>query len=52
VHNPNPFIYLKGVKSKELEYIVDFLYFGEASLVQEELNNFLETAQELQIKGL
>ena len=52
MHNPNPFIYLKGVKSSELEYIVDFLYFGEASLEQDELNNFLETAQELEIKGL
>merc|ERR1719186_1395864 len=48
----SPFIYLKGIKRVELEYVVDFLYNGEVYLAQEELNKFLETAQDLQIKGL
>ena len=48
----NLVIYLKGIKSKELEYVVDFLYNGETYLAQEELNKFLETAKELQVKGL
>ena len=50
--HPNPFIYLKGIKRVELENIVEFLYNGEVSVPQVELNTFLETAQELQVKGL
>merc|ERR1712096_324891 len=50
--HPSPFIYLKEIKSVELEHVIDFLYNGEAYIAQEELNSFLETAQELQIKGL
>merc|ERR1719186_2536867 len=48
----SPFIYLKGIKIVELEYIVDFLYNGEAYIDQEGLDKFLETAQELQVKGI
>ena len=50
--HPSPFIFLKGINRVELEYVVDFLYNGEAFVGQEELNKFLETAQELQVKGL
>merc|ERR1712096_146677 len=48
----SPFIYLKGINRVELEYVIDFLYNGEAYVAQEELNKFLEIAQELQVKGL
>merc|ERR1719318_677456 len=50
--HPNPFIYLKGIQKVELEYIIDFLYNGEASIAQEDLNKFLETGRDLQVKGL
>jgi len=48
----SPFIYLKGISSFYLGYILDFLYNGEASITQDELATFLETARELQVKGL
>ena len=32
--------------------IVDFLYRGEANVFQENLDSFLEIAEELQLKGL
>merc|ERR1719318_1501898 len=48
----NMLIYLKGVNRVELENVADFLYNGEASVAQEELSKFLETAQGLQVKGL
>merc|ERR1719186_2057738 len=48
----SPFIYLKGIKGVELALVVDFLYNGEVYIAQEELNTFLEAAQELQVKGL
>ena len=52
IKHQSPFIYLKGIKRVELEHVIDFLYNGEANIGQEELNNFLETAQELGLKGL
>jgi len=48
----HPFIYMKGIKFEYLKVIVDFVYKGEAFIVAEELDNFLEAAQELQITGL
>jgi len=47
----NMLIYLKGINSVQLENILDFVYNGEASVGQEELNKFLETGKELQVKG-
>ena len=43
---------MKGIKSRSLTAIIDFLYLGEANVVQEELDNFLALAEELQLKGL
>ena len=45
-------IYMRGVKSDDLKDVVDFLYFGEANLYQENLDSFLALADELQLKGL
>ena len=50
--HPHPLIYLRGVKSEDLLGIVDFLYFGEANIDQENLDSFLTLAEELQLKGL
>ena len=52
VKHPNPFIYLKGIKKVELENIIDFLYNGEVYVPQVELNSFLETAEEMQVKAM
>ena len=40
------------VKVKYLKYVVDFLYFGEVNIYQEDLNDFLEIAEELQLNGI
>ena len=32
--------------------LIDFLYFGEANVHQENLDSFLAVAEELQLKGL
>jgi len=48
----HPFIYIKGIKFKHLEVIIDFVYKGEAFVDGSELDRFLEAAQELQIAGL
>ena len=43
---------MRGVKSENLLAVVDFLYRGEASVYQENLDSFLAIAEELQLKGL
>ena len=48
----HPLIYMKGIKSNDMIAIVDFLYFGEANVYQENLDSFLAIAEELQLKGL
>ena len=36
----------------ELECLVDFIYKGEVSIGQDELESFLQTAHDLQVKGI
>ena len=35
--HPHPLIYLRGFQSKDFASILDFLYFGEANVYQEDL---------------
>ena len=50
--HPHPLIYLRGFQSQDLLAILDFLYFGEANVYQENLDSFLAIAEELKLKGL
>ena len=43
---------MRGLKAEDLEAIVDFIYNGEASVYQDDLDTFLSLAEELQLKGL
>jgi hypothetical protein len=45
-------LYLRGISSTHLAYVLDFMYNGEVSVAQDELDGFLEVAESLQIKGL
>ena len=51
-YHTNMLIYLSGISSDDLEHITDYLYNGETFINQEGLTMFLETAQELKVKGL
>ena len=51
----NPFntsIYLRGIHHEELESILQFIYFGEATLYHERINEFLNVAKNLDIKEI
>ena len=48
----NPLLYLGAVSSVNLGFILDYIYHGEVSLFQEQLDSFLESAQKLEIEGL
>ena len=48
----HPIIYMRGLRAKDLEAVVDFIYFGEANIFQADLESFLSIAEELKLKGL
>ena len=48
----NPLLYLKGICLKDLQIAIKFMYHGEVNIARESLNNFLEVAEDLEIKGL
>ena len=50
--HPHPLMFMRALKSEDLIAILDFLYFGEANVFQENLHSFLLLAQELKLKGL
>ena len=48
----HPLIYMRGMKFEDLVSILDFLYYGEANIYQENLDSFLAISEELKLKGL
>ena len=48
----HPIVFMRGMKRGDLDAIVDFLYYGEANVYQENLDAFLALAEELKLKGL
>ena len=48
----HPMIYMRGIKTKDLVAIVNFIYYGEANIYQEDMNGFLALAKDLQLRGL
>ena len=51
-NHSNMYIFLKGVSGSQLEQVIDFLYYGETSITQDEMKQFLDTAKLLKVKGL
>ena len=47
----NLVLYLRGVARRDMENVLDFMYHGEVSVAQADLNSFLQVAEELQVKG-
>ena len=47
-----PLLYLKGVRIKDMVALLTFMYHGEVNVAQEDISQFLATAEELQVKGL
>jgi len=48
----NLLLYLKGVSSRDMTSVLNFMYHGEVSVAQDDLNNFLQVAEDLRVKGL
>jgi hypothetical protein len=43
--------YIRGCKLKDMKSVLDFLYFGEVSVEQGDVQQFMSLAKDLQIKG-
>ena len=48
----HPFIFFRGVSFENLSAVVDFLYQGETNVFQENLNSFLNLAEDMKLRGL
>ncbi|XP_014252258.1 protein bric-a-brac 2-like isoform X2 [Cimex lectularius] len=48
----HPIVILKDIKYCDLKTMVDFMYYGEVNVSQEQLPAILKTAETLKIKGL
>merc|ERR1711983_451814 len=51
-HVDNTFIFMRGVTGNDLKSILSFVYLGEVSIDHERMDDFLEIARDLGIKGL
>ncbi|XP_050459637.1 protein tramtrack, alpha isoform isoform X3 [Cataglyphis hispanica] len=48
----HPIVILKDIKFSDLKIMVDFMYYGEVNISQDQLPSILKTAESLKIKGL
>lgn len=48
----NPIIYLRGVPTKEMEALIQFMYLGRTTVHEKDLPELLKVAQDLKIKGI
>jgi len=50
--HPHPLVVLRGYTSQYLKQLIDFMYFGEVDVAQQDFDEFLRGAKDLQVKGL
>ena len=48
----SPLLYIRGLSSKDLANVVEFLYKGEVTVAQENLDKFLKVSKDLKLKGM
>lgn len=51
-NHPNPLLCLEGIGSKELNDILNYVYYGEVNIYQEDMDRFLSIADRLKLEGL
>eukprot|EP00092_Neocalanus_flemingeri_P032428 GFUD01035269.1.p1 GENE.GFUD01035269.1~~GFUD01035269.1.p1 ORF type:complete len:353 (+),score=108.56 GFUD01035269.1:36-1094(+) len=51
-HHNHPLIYLRGIKTDQMQAVLNFLYSGVANVAEEGVEDFLAVAHDLKIEGL
>jgi len=51
-NHPHPLLYLRGVSLNDMKAVLNFMYHGEVNVAQDDLNSFLQVAEDLKVKGL
>ena len=51
-HHQHPLVYFKDISFLNIVSIINFMYYGEVNVAQDDLNSFLAVAEELKVKGL
>ena len=49
--HPHPLIYMRGLTAEDLVELMDFLYYGEANIYQENMETFMKIAADLNLQG-
>ena len=52
VNHHHPLLYLRGVASQDMAALLDFMYHGETSVSEADLERFLAVAEDLEVRGL
>ena len=48
----HPLVYLSGVHSRDLQFVMDYVYQGQIQIYQDYLDSFMDCATKLKISGL
>ena len=48
----HPLIYLRGIRSQEIQALLKFMYLGEATVLQNRIAEFIQVANDLQVKEI
>ena len=51
-HHQHPLIYMRGVKTGQMQAVLSYAYSGGAQVAQDNLPSFLALAEDLEIEGL
>ena len=50
--HPNPYVYMRGMQIQHVRPVIEFMYNGEVQIPEDEINQILDIAKDLQVAGL
>ena len=50
--HPHPLLYMRGIDTRHLSAVLDFIYYGQVRLFHDDLDAFFILAEELELRGL
>ena len=50
--SPQPVVFLRGIRSEEMQSVLEYLYLGQTQISQQKVDQFFQVASDLQIKDI